>query len=897
MARVRIRKARANETPGYYNKAAMFLKKAQDGTEVQSESADPGMMQDQGQSMLQAYYAYAYDQLTNDVPVDDVYGELVRKGLPNQLAYKLVNSLVEELVDRGMMNPDYKRVKEEEGSQEQQPQAEGNQTITDDWKENYGPNASSDQQEEDQSMYEEDEDAAAAEEEYIANDDHIMAMGGYYQEGGEEELVRDDTATEENPVLNQYTQVRDSKPEKFDFEELIQNTPGIQKSLNFPSLDEYIPQYAGAIWNNMDALGSSDAYAKKGGFVKKKDFVKNVMGLLKKQDGGEGQEQTKDKSQALGKGNPMDTLTEDVQKHKNNFLSALKEKATTVKTEEMYDKLMKSNDPELQKIAMQGNQQPMQPNAFQVGGYTGGENPLSKFIGGGMEEDPPYYEADFLPEAKYGYSTGNLIRAARGLSGPGGMNPDEFPQDKKEEEQPTPEVKVTPQVVVQTPEPMQYAKPSYYPQYGGYSGTWLRNLTPWNPLISRGVQQVGMNPYVDPLRGRTPIAREVKKRGLFGRPKQWTDYYSILGASTSSNGTKMLVADGNTLTFVDAKTGLPALPTGDFTYSNTDGLSLKSKYAIRKGEIEQRLNEERLKRHPELLEGLNTSYILEEDPIGDQARQAEREKYYSRFLENQQAPFDPYEGPLNPDVFPQGSAMTGFARGGALGRFIPQAGPGIVVDDPNLPRPAPGNPDLAMGAQPGMLGQVQQGPNSFWSQQASFNQPTPMDPAVQKYNNDPANNMVVEPEDNELSSCTPEQKRDTTSKCYCSPAARKDPNDKRCFESFSVDYQTTKTIDPEAMVNVANAGIRGVTGILNRRDQKRQERQMYDNLSSDNLYASQGTKHRGDWVDLGSMAGQYRFDQQGQDRSGFSSYGKYGGYMEFGGELDYLDSDDFPDED
>jgi len=69
--------------------------------------------------------------------------------------------------------------------------------------------------------------------------------------------------------------------------------------------------------------------------------------------------------------------------------------------------------------------------------------------------------------------------------------------------------------------------------------------------------------------------------------------------------------------------------------------------------------------------------------------------------------------------------MTGFARGGALSRFIPQAGPGIVVDDPNLPRPAPANPDLAMGAQPGMLGQVQQGPNSFWSQQASFNQPTP----------------------------------------------------------------------------------------------------------------------------------------------------------------------------
>jgi hypothetical protein len=58
---------------------------------------------------------------------------------------------------------------------------------------------------------------------------------------------------------------------------------------------------------------------------------------------------------------------------------------------------------------------------------------------------------------------------------------------------------------------------------------------------------------------------------------------------------------------------------------------------------------------------------------------------------------------------------------------------------------------------------------------------------------------------------------------------------------------------------------------------------MYDNLSSDNLYAAQGTKHRGDWSDLGSMSGQFRFDQQGQDRSGFSSYGRYGGYMQTGG--------------
>jgi hypothetical protein len=93
------------------------------------------------------------------------------------------------------------------------------------------------------------------------------------------------------------------------------------------------------------------------------------MSLLKKQEGGDNPEQ---EDPTLGKGNPMDTLTEDVQKHKNNFLSAVKTKATTVKTEEMYDKLRKSNDPSMQQLAM-GQQ-------FQVGGMTGGQDHCLDFL-------------------------------------------------------------------------------------------------------------------------------------------------------------------------------------------------------------------------------------------------------------------------------------------------------------------------------------------------------------------------------------------------------------------------------------------------------------------------------------------------------------------------------------
>ena len=895
MARVRIRKAGPGEKAGYYNKASMFLKKAQMGAEVQGPQNQAAAQNDQS-AILKAYYEYAYDQLIKDVSIDDVLGQLVSKGLPQQIAYDLVNTLVDELTARGQLNPDYKRKKEqEEVSQEQQPQAEGNQTITEDWKENYGPNASPDQQEEDQSMYEEDQDMVDLEEGYIADDSHLMARGGFFQEGGMS-----------NPVIQQYDDVKNADTDKFDFQKLIEDTPGVQPGLNFPSLKEYIPAFSGGSWEDLEAL-DEPMYRRGGNVPNKKQFVKNVMTLLKKQAGGEQAPQEEQKPQPLGKGSRMDTLTEDVKKHRDNFLGAIKEKATKVKTEEMYDKLMQSDDPEMQQLGMQGQQQPMQQpmqQPYQMGGYTGGEDPLYKFIGGGMELDedanpnPPYYEADYLPEAKYGHSVGNLIRASRGLSGPRGMNPDEYPP--KQAEQPA-APKPQPNVQMQPEPQMRIATPRYVPTYGGYGGPALRHVLPWNPMVTRSMQMVGSpyvaatrTPYRDPLHGLTPVARQVTKRGLFGQPKKYTDFYAALQMANSPlpyQGKQMLLADNNMLRFVDPS--MPNLEMGspNFDFSNSKGLELGSRAAILAGEMGARRNQRRLERNPELLESsvpqipyINTSYLP--DPATIDRRVFDQND--PNFL------MQPWEGPVNIDEIPGGSAMTAFAYGGSSNRFIPKAAPGIQVQDPNLPQPAPGNPDMTMGAQPGLLGKPTQGPGTLWNAQASFNAPAPTSSAVTSYNSNPMNNMAVEPAGEDLTNCTPEQKRDTTSKCYCSPEARKDPNNKRCFESLvAADVKQVRNVDPEAMLNIGNAAVRGVTGLLDKRDQRRQEQQMYDNMTTDNLYASQGTKHRGDWVDLGSMAGQYRFDQMGQDRSSFSSYGKYGGYMQEGGELDYLSSPAF----
>jgi hypothetical protein len=376
-------------------------------------------------------------------------------------------------------------------------------------------------------------------------------------------------------------------------------------------------------------------------------------------------------------------------------------------------------------------------------------------------------------------------------------------------------------------------------------------------------------PYMDPLTGMKPIARQVTKRGLLGRPKRYTDIYSIPG-STASQGDGNIIADGNTLIFPDRKSkGQASLtlldnPHGDRPerqHTNVDGLGLNARMAIRHGERQMNRNDRRLARHPELLESSPSSKITE-------------------------YPRQEFTGTL---INTSGPRVTEEDIQMAYGGYLPKANNGITINNPNLPQPAPANPDLASGSQPGLIGNVTQGPNSVWSQQQSFNAPAPTSAAVQSYNNDPMNNMPVEPLGDDLSNCTEEQKKDSTSKCYKAGQGDK-------LVGVNYGRMKSKTTDPEAMVNVFNAGVRGITGLLNRKDEKIKERQMYDNLTSDNLYAAQGTKHRGDWVDVGSQMGQYRFDQMGQDRSGFSSYGKYGGFMQDGGEMGYLPDEDYSDD-
>jgi hypothetical protein len=116
------------------------------------------------------------------------------------------------------------------------------------------------------------------------------------------------------------------------------------------------------------------------------------------------------------------------------------------------------------------------------------------------------------------------------------------------------------------------------------------------------------------------------------------------------------------------------------------------------------------------------------------------------------------------------------------------------------------------------------------------------------------------------------------------------------------DYQVAKTYNPgevtidvrnrlsndqlQAGMNLANAGIRGITGFKNRMDDARIARDFYDNFTADNLYASDPSRDRGDYAE----SGLYRPDEQGQTWNSRSK--QYGGDINFGEDPDYVEGDE-----
>ena len=425
----------------FINKTSQFLQKAQQGAQVQRP-----------EDKMLKYAQFVYNRLSREDSPEEIYDGLMQQGLSPEIAQGIISQVMQKMIDAGELDPDYNKQDEEQAEEQEAPQEEEQEQVSNNQEEEEevlsNMNYSNDEEEED------DEPWAADQ----------------YQDGGE------------------------STPTEAAEEE---------RQIQFPGVESYLPDYYPIVWDNIDALQPQQSL-QQGGIPTKKSFVKNVMSIIKRQQGGEGS----DKPAITGKGNPFDTDTKTIEKRKSGFLSALRDQTTKAKTEDIYKKLVSSNDPDLHKVAsvLAGQEQapqdygyPEQPYA-QMGGYTGGEDPLYRFVYGGDEDvNPEYYEEGMLPEAQDGKT----------------VDPWEGYEIRKAKVTYTPRVKTT---------------------AGGLRGT----LLPWNPIgrvTGQTAEQVGKpynikdnTPYTGSVQGQTPIARHVTKTTMFGRkPKEWVDIYQAPG--------------------------------------------------------------------------------------------------------------------------------------------------------------------------------------------------------------------------------------------------------------------------------------------------------------------------------------------------------------------------------
>ena len=149
-------------------------------------------------------------------------------------------------------------------------------------------------------------------------------------------------------------------------------------------------------------------------------------------------------------------------------------------------------------------------------------------------------------------------------------------------------------------------------------------------------------------------------------------------------------------------------------------------------------------------------------------------------------------------------------------------------------------------------------PSSFWSNFQSTEVPGP---AIQQ-----PKQINIEPENVEEYQAT----KSTTAPKMPDPIKVKNT-----LVQVNRQREDVRTVDPEAALNMFNSAANFGLGLAGRKEQREQERQMYEqNFNPMKLYGVKARKDRGDWeVNQGS----YRFDQQGSNRLGRSK--QFGGPM------------------
>lgn len=837
---VRIYKA-PNGQGEYINKTAKFLKKAQMGAETESDSS----MQ---QKQLEPIVQFVTGALADDMQPEEVMKILVSKGLPKELVYSIISSVLQQ-----------QEAPEEEESADTQEEAPEESKIGQSEYQPIGEEESVEEEpEQDQAMdhfnsyANEDQGSGVMDEEEYAEGGPILS---YNDLGGDEE-----EGSDMNPELLEKLS---------SLKNFFQQVPDVDFENFGKDISEYQSNYTPIEWDN---LGDGYGLYKKGG--SKKNFTKNVLALVKKAEGGDTQE--------IGKGNKKDTLTNEVSKRKTAFVSKLKEISNKAAVDSIYEKMMKSNDPELMQSAQelaQNRQKNSQMGTFepmaQQGGYIGEGQP-DMFSYGGFD----------IPQARKGI----IQKAGDFILGE---------------------------------------------QY----------LTANNPYsVTTGAM------YRDPVSKLTPYARTVHRKGILGRPKEWTDYYvkgdvksiGIPGEKIETKKTKdkeeAKLKHGYTEEVWDEMSGKArrAIRRGERRlnrrkdYKDEKELTMKelialqeqerkkqndAQYKERKDAIEQdnkrieeekkleRVNDpERKKADWETINDRINNTIKEynqkgsEEPITNEPKGYNLKDFLTTNADNFKDAEDIKNYEYNPDEFlPQSNQNELLLNNSDQENFlefykIPMLENLLEYQKQFLPSESFDQRETYEFKQyGGSLHKAALGVQSPTSTLSGASDPTANTQTfsgVLNMANQPKKPEFQFPMKMETSteekSAIPDWLQPDTWMDSLTQNKNTEPKDD---DLVAQDIKRKRKFDGTKFNNKLNATFDITSNALRGLDTARQSAEMYqNNFNADSIYGASTDKDRGDYVAYGQQTGMFRPDETGQETMGRFAYGQRGGYMQDGGQ-------------
>jgi len=425
-------------------------------------------------------------------------------------------------------------------------------------------------------------------------------------------------------------------------------------------------------------------------------------------------------------------------------------------------------------------------------------------------------------------------------------------------------------------------------RFGWSIGRGIRNYFPANVMPigqSTRMQRGPYNPQTGQSQNFIPGAGtylkniDVKKSSwITGLPKKYTITYGNQEMDPRKQNIITLPGSGVQNSQSQGNNGF----TNNNQRSNVDGLGLKARMAIRKGERQNERNSRRLERQgldeygnligseqSDKVPMSNVEMLTKQGKVWDEKSnrwvdlnlpsqmpvlpvgQIDRKPTTST-LPIPKPYFPPNflinnDGPRNPD---------NMQFGGDLRRFIPRADGGAETPVTYTSNPAlAGMTDVDMlSLNPGISGINK---SSFWNDQASFNEPVP----ERDKSKDPIEYKIDEeqPQSHQVENVYSGTEGDV-----------------------SMDFKTKNNFDPQAYLNTGNAAARVGIGMINRAQDRKSERKIYENYNADNLYAAKTVMDQGDYD---TNSGLYRAPTQGQKHGSRSKqYGgdvyQDGGYVE-----------------